>query len=75
ADSLAEGLSRLGCQRLVTVAPAVGPLADEMPRIQECLQARGIALLRVRRRWDSELWPLAAKGFFPFWERVRARFL
>ena len=75
ADSLAEGLGRLGCGRLVTVAPAVGPLADEMPRIQECLQARGITLVRVRRRWDSDLWPLAAKGFFPFWERVRARFL
>ena len=74
ADVLLQESLRVGCRRLVTVAPAVGPLAEELPRIRQSLEAQGVDLVLVRRRWDSVHWPLAAKGFFPFWERVRKTF-
>lgn len=73
AATLAETASRHGCQRLMGLAPAVGPVADHLGVIRHSLKERGIDLILIRRRWDSALWPWAAKGFFPFWERVRAR--
>jgi deoxyribodipyrimidine photo-lyase len=34
------------------------------------LEAEGISVLRVRRSWDSNAWPHATKGFFPFREQI-----
>ncbi len=75
--SLAEplaGMARLqGCPRLVGLAPAAGPISDQLGEIRRHLETQGVNLNLVRRRWDSTLWPWASRGFFPFWERVRGR--
>lgn len=60
-------------RRLVALAPAVGPIADQLGEVRLSLEERGIDLILVRRSWDSVLWPWASRGFFPFWERVRGR--
>lgn len=73
ADAVVEAAVSTGCRRLMVLAPAVGPIADQVGDIERCLGGRGIDLMRVRRPWDSMLWPWARRGFFPFWERVRAR--
>ncbi len=60
--------------QLVTVcamAPAVGPIADELPALRAALKESGTELLLLRRHTDFELWPHARAGFFPFWDSVR----
>ena len=36
------------------------------------LAEEGVALVTVRRRWDSTAWPSASRGFFPFRKRIPA---
>ncbi len=51
---------------IVTPFAPVGPVSDRLAAIAPDLAAAGIALLPVRRRWDSAAWPHADKGFFAF---------
>lgn len=54
-------------ENLKTVAVAfapVGPEADALAMIEQQLSQHNIALLRVRRRYDTLAWPHATKGFF-----------
>lgn len=53
------------------MAPAVGPIADELPAIRAGLKEAGVELLLLRRHTDFELWPHARAGFFPFWESAQ----
>lgn len=71
--TIAEACAGAGVARLVLMDPAVGPLREELAGWPEALEARGIGVERLRRRWDTELWPLAGRGFFPFWEKVGGR--
>jgi len=71
--ALVDALVSNGCRRLAALAPPVGPISDQVGEIRRCLAGRGIDLILIRRPWDSALWPWASRGFFPFWERVRAR--
>lgn len=73
AESLVQSARLHGCQRLVGLAPAVGPISDQVGGIRRRFEAQGIELVLVRRRWDSALWAWAHRGFFPFWEKVHAR--
>jgi deoxyribodipyrimidine photo-lyase len=59
-----------GAARLLMMQPFVGPLRDELRGLSEELAARGIELVRLRRKWDSVLLPHAARGFFPFWNKA-----
>lgn len=54
---------------LVPYAP-VGPVQERLDVLRPALDASGIALVTVRRRWDARAWPYAARGFFPFKERI-----
>jgi deoxyribodipyrimidine photo-lyase len=38
--------------------------------LEATLAARGIALHRLRRDWDSLCWPRATRGFFAFREEI-----
>jgi deoxyribodipyrimidine photo-lyase len=53
----------------VAFAP-VGPEADALNAIEQHLSEHGIALLRIRRRYDSLTWPHASKGFFAMKEKI-----
>ena len=47
-------------------------MADALTALSGPLRDAGVPLVRVRRPWDEELWPLATKGFFPFRQRSPA---
>ena len=60
-------------QRVVAYRPFVGPWLDEAHAAERALGSAGIAVTWRRRAWDAELFPHAGRGYFPFWERVKAR--
>jgi hypothetical protein len=39
--------------------------------LEATLASAGIAMIWRRRAWDSEHFPHATRGYFPFWEKVR----
>ena len=53
-----------GATQVVTGYIPEGPLRDWMLDAQDGLQARGIALVELRRDWDAAIWPHATGGFF-----------
>jgi hypothetical protein len=55
---------------LVTPYAPVGSVRDRLDRLSGELAADGITLSRVLRPWDSQAWPHASRGFFPFRERI-----
>jgi deoxyribodipyrimidine photo-lyase len=56
---------------VVLVAPPVGPLRQPIEEMESQLSEQGIGCSFYRCAWDARLHPLAARGFFPFWERVK----
>ena len=48
----------------------VGPVQERMVMLGTALVSEGVTLTAVRRRWDTLAWPYAARGFFPFRERI-----
>jgi deoxyribodipyrimidine photo-lyase len=64
---LRRWIESLGEMPLVIVSPPTGP---ETPWVEAVVQRRPDARAFVRE-WDELLYPLATKGFFPFWERAR----
>jgi deoxyribodipyrimidine photo-lyase len=60
-------------ENLKTVAVAyapVGPEAEAIHDIDQHLANHDIALLRVRRQYDTLMWPHATKGFFALREKL-----
>ncbi len=47
-----------------------GPAADYLAAAIPALAEAGIDVYRVRRDWDSHVWPHATRGFFAFWKPV-----
>lgn len=60
-----------GIEQVVTAYATVGPVADAAAALERELAGRGIALVRVRRDWDTAFWPHASKGFFQLREKIR----
>lgn len=54
---------------LVPVAP-VGPVQERLDTLRPVLAEHDVALVTVRRPWDSRAWPHASRGFFPFREQI-----
>jgi deoxyribodipyrimidine photo-lyase len=65
-------LERADLGKLIIPEVPVGPSSEPIRGLIEGLEARGIAVLRVRRAWDANAWPHATKGFFPFREQIPA---
>jgi deoxyribodipyrimidine photo-lyase len=63
----------LGVRQVITPETPVGPWADGIKRLGRRLAPQGIRLVRLRRPWDSVLWPGATQGFFRFHEQALAR--
>lgn len=72
ATDIAAAAHDAGARTVVTPYAPVGPVADALTVLADDLATHDIALTRIRRSWDSQLWPLATKGFFPFKERAPA---
>lgn len=70
AEAWARGL---GVRQVITLETPVGPWAEGIERLGHRLDPLGIRLVRLRRPWDSTLWPGATQGFFRFHEHALAR--
>lgn len=68
--ALAARARAVGAIGVVTPAAPVGPAASALATAREALAGEGLGLVEVRRDWDTALWPLATKGFFPFKEKA-----
>ncbi len=55
---------------IVTPYAAVGPVNSRLSAMTAELASAGIALVPVRRDWDSAAWPHASKGFFAFKDKI-----
>ncbi len=72
AATLVAAAQAAGVAQIVIPYAPVGPVADALAGLVPDLDAAGITLVQVRRAWDSQFWPHAKKGFFPFRERIPA---
>jgi hypothetical protein len=70
AQDVVDWAREHGCTQVVTAYAPVGPVQDFLETVEIGLAASGLPLLRARRRWDSHLWPLARRGFFPFKQHI-----
>lgn len=57
---------------VVTPYAPVGPAAERLAAAREALAAAGVALIEVRRDWDTSAWPHATKGFFKVKKQIPA---
>jgi deoxyribodipyrimidine photo-lyase len=58
-------------RRIVAYRPFIGPWLDEGLAVERALGVAGVALTWRRRAWDTQLFPHAGRGYFPFWEGVK----
>ncbi len=69
-DRMIDRLSALQITQLITAEAPVGPACTQLDTLAPRLAARGIALIRLRREWDTAFWPQASRGFFPFRKNI-----
>ena len=72
AVTLVEWAQKHQLKRVVAYRPFVGPWLVEALAIESSLAQAGISITWRRRSWDTRLFPHATRGYFPFWEKVRA---
>lgn len=70
-EALIEWVEAQGLRRIVMPAPCVGMVNDSLAPFREWCLAKGVAILEVRRRWDTKVFPFSKAGFFPFWNGLR----
>lgn len=61
-EAMKAWVVRHSLEQVITGEAPVGPEADRLA----ALEAAGIPIVRIRRRWDDVAWPQASKGFFAF---------
>ncbi len=69
-ETLAAAASTAGVRTVATPCAPVGPAATWLGSLEGELGRRGIALVRVRRRFDTVTWPHATRGFFALKEAI-----
>ncbi len=70
AQVLVDAAKACGASQIVTMEPAVGPVASALDAAKPVLAKAGIALTHVRHPLDDIAWPHAARGFFNFREQI-----
>ena len=70
--SVVEWAKQNNLRAVVAYRPFVGPWLAEALALEAALASAGIAMIWRRRAWDSEHFPHATRGYFPFWEFVKA---
>ncbi len=73
AESIAAWAGSIGVDQVVVPHVPVGPARDRLDEAAARLARSQIRLVRLRREWDAELWPLATAGYFPFREKLLGR--
>jgi deoxyribodipyrimidine photo-lyase len=72
ARSLVEWAKLNQLQSVVAYRPFVGPWLTEALTVEAAMASAGIGLIWRRRAWDTEHFPHATRGYFPFWERIKS---
>ena len=72
AAEIVEWARKHQLNRVVAYRPFVGPWLAEAQAIESALAQAGVAIVWRRRAWDTRLFPHATRGYFPFWENVKA---
>jgi deoxyribodipyrimidine photo-lyase len=55
---------------IATPYAPIGPVGSQLSAVAAELASAGVALVPVRRAWDSAAWPHASKGFFAFKDKI-----
>jgi deoxyribodipyrimidine photo-lyase len=55
---------------VVTAYAPVGPVAERLASARRALADHGVALVQLRRAWDSCIWPHATGGYFRMKSRI-----
>ena len=69
---LAEWATINHLNTIVTPYVPVGPAAELLAGASDALQRYGIRLLRLRRSYDSTVWPHTRRGYFKLKEKIPA---
>jgi len=72
ASSVVQWAKLNQLQAVVAYRPFVGPWLAEALALEAAMSAAGIPLIWRRRAWDTEHFPHATRGYFPFWERIKS---
>lgn len=59
-------------QAIVAYRPFIGPWLAESLALEAGLAAADIRVIWRRRAWDTEHFPHATRGYFPFWEKIKS---
>ncbi len=59
-------------QAIVAYRPFIGPWLAEATALESALATAGIRVIWRRRAWDTEHFPHATRGYFPFWEKIKS---
>lgn len=71
-EALERAVERHALAAVIALAPAVGPLADQLPLVRTRLEARGARLVLLRRPDDVASLEHAGAGYFSYWTRIAA---
>ena len=72
ATSVVEWAKQSQLQAVVAYRPFIGPWLTEALAVEAAMASAGIAMIWRRRDWDTEHFPHATRGYFPFWERIKS---
>jgi deoxyribodipyrimidine photo-lyase len=72
AATLIEWARKHQLKQVAAYRPFIGPWLVEALAIESALAQAGLAITWRRRAWDTRLFPYATRGYFPFWEKVKA---
>ena len=71
-DTLLDWAKTNDLKTIATAYAPVGPVAELLSEADDKLARHGVRLLRLRRRYDSLVWPHARRGFFKLKEHIPA---
>jgi deoxyribodipyrimidine photo-lyase len=69
-DKIAEWAVAQELEQVVTPFAPVGPAGSSLRSLRKRLDKDDIAVVEVRRAWDSAAWPHATHGFFRFKKEI-----
>ena len=72
APVLLDAAQKAGVRTIVTAYAPTGPVRARLDRAAPELMASGVALLRLRRPYDTVAWPYAKAGFFGLKKKIPA---
>ncbi len=67
---LADWATEQRLEAIVTAYAPAGPVAERLAEARPKLAAMGVRLHELRRAYDSEAWPHAARGYFKLKDRI-----